>query len=217
MILNPSAELVRERIQGIQERKVRQPVMYQMLIDGRVSEVVGKYYPKGSDYEVATWKGNPVIIFHVKTAKTEGPKIRYAALPLDPHYEPWAQEMLECFERAGESRVFKIKKRTLQDLVKPYFQGFQYTIEAYGTMKEEAYTKVSEHPRNFLTHGIRHTRAQELMMQYGFDNIDLALFGGWKLAKELRQSAMARYLYSSGSWVRYIGKLFQEKAVLKFT
>ena len=45
----PTEAEVRTRIESIKDEKYRHAFMYQLLICGRISEVCGKYAPRGTD------------------------------------------------------------------------------------------------------------------------------------------------------------------------
>jgi len=93
--------------------KYRLSFMFQLLAAGRISEVCGQYAPRGTDVREVNLEVNggfyPAALFVVKTAKRKG-KLRVAALPLDPKYEPWAQELLDYFEVAGKNHPFMFHK-----------------------------------------------------------------------------------------------------------
>jgi integrase len=84
------------------------------------------------------------------------------------------------------------------------FHDLKYPIEDYARHGEA----VAQHWRSITTHGLRHIRATELIMHYGFDGIDLAIFCGWSLKKEVAMPSMAtRYLHMQ--WIRYFPKLLK--------
>ena len=82
--------------------------MFQLMSAGRISEVCGQYAPKGTDARIVDLPINgdfhEAVLFVVKTAKRKG-KLRVAALPLEPKYEPWAQEILDIL-RAGKGKAW---------------------------------------------------------------------------------------------------------------
>ena len=138
------------------DEQYRMAFMYQLLIAGRISEVCGKYAPKGNEvYEVefkvpihppqvidgviiqpTEFVSVPAAMFVVKTAKREG-KLRAASLPLDPKYEPWTEEVLEYFKKAGENHPFKFgknweaSKRYAQWVAARTFDGLEWPMKKY--------------------------------------------------------------------------------------
>lgn len=111
-------------------RSYRFAFMYQLMVAGRISEVCGKYAPKGNDvYEIEVEVPKhpqltemlnldfqvemikvPAAMFVVKTAKRKG-KLRACAVPLDPKYEPWARPLLDYFKDAGGDYPFMFQER----------------------------------------------------------------------------------------------------------
>ena len=139
----------------------------------------------------------------MKTAKRMG-REKFIALPLNPKYEPFTQEILEYFKgqkKRRSNKAFNFSTRTLQNRAAECFQGLEYMVEKRG--------KIDRHKRNVLTHGLRHFRATELVIEYGFDSIDLAIFCGWTLGTATGMGIADRYV--SYQWQRYFPKLLKEK------
>lgn len=118
------------------DEQYRMAFMYQLLTAGRISEVCGNYAPKGNEVYEVEFKGVQAIMFVVKTAKREG-KLRAAALPLDPEYEPWTAEVFEYFKKAGDDHPFKFgknwvsSKRLAQYVAAKTFDGFEWPMKKY--------------------------------------------------------------------------------------
>ncbi len=131
---------IKEIPKGHDSEKYRLNFMFQLLAAGRISEVCGQYAPKGIDARVVDLDVNgsthPAVLFVVKTAKRKG-KLRVAALPLDPKYEPWAQEILEYFEAAGDDYPFMFhpnpshSKRYAQWVAVKTFGGLEWPMKEY--------------------------------------------------------------------------------------
>lgn len=196
---------VRKRIEEIRDRRIRLPLMCQYLIGGRVSEVCGKYALFRKSLQVNTWQRpltgeiEPILVITVRTAKTDG-LFRACALPMNTKYEPWTQEIYQySMARPDERPLFKFGTRTMQIHAKDAFSGINYPIEKY--------KEAERHWRQISTHGLRHIRATELSMYYGFDGTDLAIFCGWR-DKSMPQMAN-RYIYQQ--WSRYVEKLFKPR------
>jgi len=140
----PSTAEVRQRIEPIKDKKYRLCFMYQYLIAGRISEVCGKYAPRGfealevefiSDEETYS-----AVLFAVKTAKRKSKRgwtLRPVALPLNPEYEPWSQALLDHFKKAGHDYPFmfadktKTSKRYAQWTAEKAFKGLEWNMEGY--------------------------------------------------------------------------------------
>lgn len=187
----PSVEDIRNRIDSLKEIKYKNALRYQYLICGRVSEVCGKWAPIGTDAQIIEIDGEEAVLFTVKTAKRKG-KLRPVALPLK--YEPWARALVGWFQYRGEEKAFPFCMRSYQRVASRLFKGLQYPIEEYG--------KYEAHWNPVCTHALRHIRAlQDLMCFYGFDGLDLAIYGGWSSQSvESRLPGIAsRYLHLIGN------------------
>ena len=114
----------------------RMAFMYQLLTAGRISEVCGKYAPKGNEVYEVEFDEVPAAMFVVKTAKREG-KLRVAALPLDPKYEPWTKTLLEYFHDAGDAYPFMFADnfqhsiRYAQWVAAKTFEGLEWPMKQY--------------------------------------------------------------------------------------
>ena len=105
----PTDAEVRARIKTIKDDKYRHAFMFQLLCCARISEVCGKYAPRGTDFIETEFEVNggmvPAVMFIVKTAKRKG-RLRPCAVPLNPEYEPWAQPLLDYFKKTGDDYPF---------------------------------------------------------------------------------------------------------------
>ena len=161
-----SYQEVRTKIESIEDEKYRHAFMYQLMICGRISEVCGKYAPRGTDAIETTfmveqqkevdWNGRtvtiiekeeiPFVLFVVKTAKRKG-KLRPCALPLDPAYEPWTQPLLDYFKKAGDDYPFMFHEkyehsiRYAQWKAEEAFEGLMWPMAEYTKSNEVVYTK----------------------------------------------------------------------------
>jgi len=214
----PSIPELRERIENVSRTRVRIPLMFQFLTGARVSEVCGKYAINTNDFQQSEYSGNPIVIFKINTAKRMG-RERHIALPLNEEYESWTKDLLKYFlnrfeviKRRGvfsnNKKVFSFHPRTLQRHGRKVFEGFVYPIESYSTFSDKK-NVVSRHTRQLTTHGLRHMRATDLMMNYGFDVIDLTIFMGWTFKTSLGFSPSSMDRYVMTQWSRFITKLFK--------
>jgi len=89
------------------------------------------------------------------------------------------------------------------------FDGLTYRVETYKhTDNSGEKRSIHAHDRDFATHALRHLRASELIMKYGFDGTDLSIFGGWTLRSALGVgSSLDRYVHLD--WRRYFPKLLK--------
>jgi len=214
----PSATEIRARIDAVKDEVYRNALRYQYLICGRVSEVVGKYAPLGSHFTITDFDGVEAVLFAVRTAKRKNNPLRPAALPLDPKYEPWAETLAEWFENRGDEKAFPCSTRSLQYAASESFAGLYYPIEEYkravqmyvdGELRplvvvgedgkeRRVWDVVYSHWRPMCTHALRHTRAfQDLMVNYGFSGLDLAIYGGWtsRVAEQQLPAPARKYLH----------------------
>jgi hypothetical protein len=136
------------------------------------------------DLEIKEYEGHSLALFTIKTAKKKGEQ-RYVALPIEEQYEPWTRNLLTFFEsrKKMENKVFNLSVRNLQLHAKKIFE---------------------KHERQGLTHFLRHVRATNLVMDYGFDSTDIGIYCGW----EIGLPAMAKR-YITMEWRRYFSKLLK--------
>lgn len=193
------------------------------LYAGRISEVVGHASP--SDNTVARGPTRvdvkeeifnlgpihePCVVFKVRTAKRDGIE-RSIALPVN--YEEWAQPLCDYFKSVGRGLIFPFTRQLVGRYVKDHqvFKGLRYPILTYSIWKDGTLVKkVDSHTNPFVPHALRHLRATELIDEYGFDGIDLSVYGGWTLRSMIGVgSAMQRYAHLQ--WRRYFPKLLKQR------
>jgi len=219
----PSVDVVRERIESIRRKDVRNCFKATYLFAGRISEVVGKACrrdtttargPMGTDatrrvYEVGFLKESAVV-FTVKTAKRNG-KERLIALPLNPEFEPWAETLCDYFEECGPQIVFPFTRQKMWEHSKRAFEGLSCPIETYTLWKDgRLLRKVEDHSRRFRLHALRHLRATELVAHYGFNGFELATYCGWTYRTATGMGSIDRYL--SLDWQSYFPKLLKKRS-----
>lgn len=220
----PSVSLVRKRIQQITKEKMRYCLMTAYLYAGRISEVVGHASPsdntvargpKGTDVKKEIFNLGPIdepcVVFKVRTAKRDG---RERSIALPTNYENWTSPLYEYFKSSSNGLVFPFTRQLVGRYVKEHavFKGLRYPIETYSIWKDGSVVKkVDSHMRPFALHALRHLRATELIDEYGFDGIDLSIYGGWTLRSMIGVgSAMQRYAHLQ--WRRYFPKLLKKRA-----
>lgn len=163
--------------------------------------------PRGNEYTLAKERGEKVVVFKLKTGKRDG-KPRNVALPLDPKYEPWTEEVLNYYIERGRRKVFPFTRQITGRWCHKTFKGLVYPIEPQITHRNGVRVRVKAHLRPFGTHALRHLRATELVEVYGFDVWEICQFCGWSL-KTLGPQHMSRYLHLQ--WRRYFPKLLKER------
>ncbi len=191
--------VVRERIEAIPKTVVRNAFKFQYLTATRISEVCGKYAVTGKDLEVKEFEGHQLALFTIKTAKKKG-EPRFVALPLEGIYESWTDTLVNYF-KDKQGKIFNLSVRNLQFHAESIFKNLPYTIEKYGNKKIGV---IEKHEKQGLTHFLRHVRATNLVMDYGFDSTDIGIFCGW----EIGLPAMAKR-YITMEWRRYFPKLLK--------
>ena len=175
----PTVSDVRQKI-ARQDEKYRLALMYQFLIGGTVSEICGKYAPKGSDaHEVEFDIKNvkiPSVLFLVKTARRPD-HLRPCAIPIDKRYEPWAEQVLDQFKRVGENLPFRFSERSFQNAAKAAFGEYECQKDDY--TDSETGKRIERRYSPFTSSSIRELRRKNLKNFYGFNEKDLAIFGAW--------------------------------------
>lgn len=225
---------VRGRIEAIKHDPSRLCVKYLYLIDGRISEGISRRAPsdiqttprgpKMRDLKIQEDDhGGEVALFNVNTAKRGG-ILRICALPLDPNYEPWTKRVVKYFEKFNnEEHVFPMTRQKVWRHAREFWEDLVYPIEDYDRIivDEEGNViyqengkvmkqRVSRHMRPFNLHAVRHIRATDLVVYYGFNGPNLAAFGGWTLSTAMGvSSSINRYVQLD--WRSYYPKLLKKR------
>jgi len=158
----PSYKLIRERIDAIgntvhiidnpfvpktaDDLQYKMALRFQLLAAARISEVCGPYLFRRDDlFEVDFPEGQGMLMI-VRTAKRKG-KPRPCAIPLNPIYEPWAQELMEYIQE-GPEYPFKFhdnltgtSKRYLMWAARLVFDGLYWPMAEYTRTIEVPYVK----------------------------------------------------------------------------
>lgn len=223
MILElPTVNVVRSRIENCLADDIRLCFKCAYLFCGRISEIVGHASPsdttvargfKGTDARKDSFRvGTDLIdvaVFKVATAKRGG-ITRLIALPFSKTYDFWVEDVYNYFLARGKNLVFPFTRQKAWLYSKEVFKGLTYPIERYKLVRGKVSKIVDRHERDFRTHALRHIRATELIEDYGFDGIDLSIYGGWTLTSTIGVgSAMSRYAHLQ--WRKYFPKLLKER------
>lgn len=170
--------------------------------------------PKGNDahreiFKIASLE-EEVAVFRIATTHGQKGKPRLIGLPMNVQYEPWTKEVIEYFEQKKDKPVFPFSRQKVWNYSKSIFKGLRYPIETYSVREDEISKTVDRHMKPFRIHALRHLRASELIEVYGFDGVDLSIYGGWTLKSMIGVgSAMERYVHLQ--WRRYFPKLLKRR------
>ena len=192
--MSTSLQEVRQRIERIQNPQLQSVAKFQLLTACRISEAVGKYAVQLSDLTLTQYKGHDLALWTLHTAKRSGVQ-RTVALPIS---QVWVKETVDYFQ-SRKRRAFDYGISSINHLFAKEFSGLQYLIEKYTLQKGNP---IQAHERLVNSHALRHFRLSELVNIYGFDEIDLATFAGWKM-----KGMASRYV--TMAWGRYIDKLLR--------
>lgn len=225
---------LRNKIEKIDFKPARMCVKYLYLIDGRISEAISKRAPSDvkttprgpqgrslsiQDYE----EGGEVALFSVNTAKREG-FLRICALPIERQYEPWTKEVVKYFGKFNPNEyVFPYNRQKIWHEAREVWGSLSYPIESYEVVETDEYgnvvlsengskvkRRVNRHIRDFNLHAIRHIRATDLVVFYGFNGPNLSAFGGWTLSTAMNVSgSIDRYVQLD--WRSYYPKLLKRR------
>lgn len=221
---------VRRRIESVEHEPVKFCLMFLYLIDGRISESVSKAYltdkgttPRGlkmRDLEVQEDDyGDEVALFKVKTAKRGG-TLRVCGVPMKREYEPFTKGVVRYFQSFDKNDfVFPFTRQKIWRESRSAWKDLIYPIENYDIIETDeegnpllkengskVKINIDRHFRDFNLHAIRHIRATDLVVYYGFNGPNLSAFGGWTLSTAMRvSSSVNRYVQLD--WRSYYPKL----------
>ena len=137
---------IRQRIMEIENDKLRHGFMLEYLTLGRVSEIFGKYMPRKSDLILTDFDGEEAVMFIIKTAKRKG-MLRPVAVPLDVHYEPFAEPVYEYMVNSKDEYPFSLhenvetSKKYAMTAAKKMFKGLWWPMIDYTRSTVVPYTK----------------------------------------------------------------------------
>jgi len=152
-------------------------------------------------------------VFTVTTEKRHGWK-REVAIPLNPEFEPWAQQCYNHVLKNG-ANSFPFTRQQMYVAAREAFAHLTYTIKPYRRGKKQngeylhdsegnLYTYIEkEHLKNFANHAIRHLRDTELKNYYGLSWEERHNYGGWTTGVEER--------YGENIWRSYAIKLCKKR------
>lgn len=185
---------MRERLDSLDNKKLKPIAKFHLETACRLSESVGSYAIQKKDLAFTEYKGHKLALFTLRTAKREGVK-RIVALPLS---NSRVKELVDFFQ-SRKRILFAYGPSSVRHLLAEEFKDLNYFIERYTPRKGVV---VPAHERAMATHALRHLRLSELVNVYGFDELDLSTFAGWKM-----RGMSSRY--ATLAWGRYIDKLLR--------
>lgn len=184
----PEPYQTRQRIEDMPEATeenllYKNSFRYLYLIAGRISELVGKYSPKGTDPQLKRINGNEVVIFPVRTARRKG-GWRPVVLPYSKEFEEWTEPVYEWFKNFGAQNPFDLSKfskakkihfkRYFQWKAEEVFKGHQWRRESYRRNGEVE----DEKDKEFRLLWLRDQRIRELRDVYQFYGEEIRVYTG---------------------------------------
>lgn len=176
---------VRNRIKDEPVEKYRIALMYQFLTGTEISQVSGEYRPNGNDVKKITIYCNSqpldVIVCKIKPNRKKE-NIRFALLPVDNSSDDWVNIIHSYFNKFENETPFKFydntrsSTRDLQAKAKEIFKGLNWDFPAYSTSKTG---KIGERTKPFTSDALRKLRLNDLIINFDFNSLDLALFNGF--------------------------------------
>jgi len=225
---------VRRRIETVEHEPSKFCLKYLYLVDGRISEAVSKAYltdkgttPRGLKTRDLEFQeddyGDEVALFKVKTAKRGG-ILRICGVPMKREYEPFTKGVAQYFQKFDKNDfVFPLTRQKVWRESRDAWKDLIYPIEDYDKIEvdkegnplirengSKVKTNINRHYRDFNLHAIRHIRATDLVVYYGFNGPNLSAFGGWTLSTAMRvSSSINRYVQLD--WRSYYHKLLKKR------
>ncbi len=106
----------------VDEHQLQMAMKYQYIVAGRVAEIAGKYQAEDNLAYPVYINDIEAVLFPVKTAKRKtesGWSLRGPAVPFDPKYEPWAEELYEYLQDNKSPFKFGDKASTSKRILEP--------------------------------------------------------------------------------------------------
>ncbi|MCW3990929.1 MAG: HNH endonuclease [Candidatus Bathyarchaeota archaeon] len=178
---------VRNRIENISEEDYRIALMYAYITCTDVSQVSGKYRPLGTDAKKITVynHSSPIdlIMFKIKpnrvTPDIEKGIIIFSLFPASDSFDPWINIIYSYFQKSQDEPPFKFhdnfsnSTRYLQWRAEEVFTGLDVDFLFYSEREME---KKDLDEKRMNLNALRRLRVNDLMINYGFTALDLALF-----------------------------------------
>ena len=182
----------------VDEYQLQMAMKYQYIVAGRVAEIAGKYQPEDNLVYPVYINDIESVLFPVKTAKRKtesGWTLRGPAVPFNPKYEPWAEELYEYlqdntnpFDFGSVGSKPNSSKRILEAAIEYSFEGFYWNLKPTSGRGSKWVP--------FKSHSLRRCRTLMLRVFHNLEPFELLFYGGWEdkdMTKE--PSGMSHYLY----------------------
>jgi integrase len=114
------------------------------------------------------------------------------ALPMNPRYEPWTEDLLKWIVKTGSLSFPLTGDWINKGIVQPCLR---------------------ELDRNVHSHSLRHWRITHLVSEYDFDPYDLTAYSGWTFKTTFGGMGMGSGqldIYLHLAWKRYFKKLLRD-------
>jgi len=182
----------------VDEYQLQMAMKYQYIVAGRVAEIAGKYQPEDNLVYPVYINDIESVLFPVKTAKRKtesGWTLRGPAVPFNPKYEPWAEELYEYlqdntnpFDFGSVGSKPNSSKRILEAAIEFTFDGFYWNLKPTSD-KGSRWVP-------FKSHSLRRCRTLTLSIFYKLTPYELLFYGGWE-DKDMAKipSGETHYLY----------------------
>jgi integrase len=166
------------------------------------SKAYGKYLTfKIEHFPVNRRKTEPVLVITEATAKRklktkeqqeQGYIPKVIALPCNPVYEPFTQELLKWIQAQG-TLSFPITRSWVYKIVQRHLRRLDPKVR---------------------THSLRHWRITHLAEKYQFDPYDLSAYAGWSLQHGFAATGGVPVspkidVYMHSAWQKYLSKLLK--------
>ena len=176
---------VRNRIEKVSEEQYRVAFMYQFITGVEIAQVSGKYRPLGVDAKKITIINNSspieLVIFKIKPNRGKGQHI-FSLLPIDNSFDNWVNIVYSYFIKFKGEPPFKFHDdfensvRYLQWKAEEVFNGLDWDFPSYTISKKG---KIEAREKSFRSDALRKLRLNDLIINYNFNSLDLALFNGF--------------------------------------
>jgi len=167
-----------------------------------------------------------VLVLEVTLEKRKGTVTRETAVPLNPKFEPFTQEIWRYFRKYQDSPrgVFPVYRQWAYYHAKRIFDDLEYVIPPYEKLKLDEnkkrvtktdeygrirfeYESVNQHLLDCSDHGLRHARTDELTNKYKIMGKELDTYTGWVPSRRGDTGGSMQDRYAQKKWAIYMPKL----------
>jgi len=194
---------IRNRIENIPEEDYRIALMYAYMTCTELSQISGKYRPSGNDAKKITVYNQSLpidlIMYKIKPNRVTPDKdkgiIIFSLFPADDSFDPWVNIIYSYFQKKQDDPPFIFHEnfgnsiRYLQWKAEDIFSGLDVSFLFHS--KREMETKDLDETRMTLN-ALRRLRINDLMINYGFNARDFALFNNLNI--HARDGQLSHYI-----------------------